>query len=63
VVNPDSKARYLGVIDTLLARGAKGVIAGCTEIELLIGQGDLQVPLFPTAYLHAVAAVDFALAD
>jgi aspartate racemase len=63
VVSPESKARYLGVIDTLRARGAKGVIAGCTEIELLIGQGDLQVPLFPTAYLHAVAAVDFALAD
>ena len=46
----------------LVASGAEGVIAGCTEIELLIGQDDLPVPYFPTAYLHAVAAVDFALA-
>jgi len=62
IVSPESKARYLDIIDSLLAAGAEGVIAGCTEIELLIGQDDLQVPYFPTAYLHAVAAVDFALA-
>ncbi len=61
VVRPESKARYVEVIGELLARGAEGVIAGCTEIELLIDQADLQVPFFPTAYLHAVAAVDFAL--
>ncbi len=62
VISEQSKAKYLETIDTLVAQGAKGVIAGCTEIELLIGQTDMQVPLFPTAYLHAVAAVDFALA-
>ena len=62
IVSPQSKAQYLDIIDSLLAAGAEGVIAGCTEIELLIGQDDLQVPYFPTAYLHAVAAVDFALA-
>jgi aspartate racemase len=44
-------------------RGAQGVIAGCTEIELLIGQEDLHVPLFPTARIHAEAAVRFALDD
>jgi aspartate racemase len=63
IINPTSKQRYLDIIDRLLQRGAQGVISGCTEIELLIGQDDLQVPLFPTAYLHAVAAVDFALAE
>lgn len=61
VVSPQSKARYLEIIGTLLSRGAAGVIAGCTEIELLIGQDDLDVPYFPTAYIHAAAAVDFAL--
>jgi aspartate racemase len=63
VVSERSKVRYLDIIDRLVAQGAQGVIAGCTEIELLICQADLQVPLFPTAHLHAVAAVDFALAD
>ena len=62
IVSDESKSRYLEIIATLLARGAEGVIAGCTEIELLVGQDDLQVPYFPSAYLHAVAAVDFALA-
>jgi aspartate racemase len=63
VVRPESKARYLDVIDALLARGATGVISGCTEIELLIDQADLQVPFFPTTYLHALAAVEFALSE
>jgi len=62
IVSDESKSRYLEIIATLLARGAEGVIAGCTEIELLVGQDDLQVPYFPSALLHAVAAVDFALA-
>jgi aspartate racemase len=61
VVNPSSRARYRVIIDRLVARGAKGVIAGCTEIELLVSQQDLELPLFPTARLHAQAAVEFAL--
>ena len=32
VVRPESKARYLEAIERLTARGATGVIAGCTEI-------------------------------
>jgi len=63
VVRPDSRRAYLGVVDRLVKRGAQGVIAGCTEIELLIGQQDLHVPLFPTARIHAEAAVRFALDD
>jgi aspartate racemase len=62
VVSPASKARYLDVIGALVDRGAHGIIAGCTEIELLIDHDDLDVPLFPTTFLHATAAVDFALA-
>ena len=58
-----SKSEYLVIVDRLLANGALGVISGCTEIELLIHPEDLQVPMFPTAYLHAVAAVDFALSE
>ncbi|MBI1350596.1 MAG: amino acid racemase [Actinomycetales bacterium] len=63
VIDPRSKARYLEAIDRLRDRGAGGVIAGCTEIELLVTPEDVDLPLFPTARLHAEAAVDFALAD
>jgi len=57
----ESEERYLAAIDTLVQRGAEGVIAGCTEIELLVGAEDLSCPWFPTAELHAEAAAEFAL--
>lgn len=48
-INPDSKQAYLEAIDSLTEQGAQGVIAGCTEIELLIQASDLSVAYFPTA--------------
>lgn len=56
-----SKLSYLDAIDRLVARGAQGVIAGCTEIELLVGPNDITLPFFPTTAIHAAAAVEFAL--
>ncbi|MFG3253688.1 aspartate/glutamate racemase family protein [Streptomyces sp. NPDC048172] len=61
VVRDASREEYRAVIDSLVARGAEGVVLGCTEIELLIGAGDSPVPVFPTTRLHAEAAVDLAL--
>lgn len=61
IVTDDSRDVYLQIIERLVDRGAQGVIAGCTEIELLVGPEDLRVPLFPTAHLHAEAAARFAL--
>jgi len=52
---------YIEIIERLVAKGAQGIIAGCTEIELLISQNDIDVPFFPTARLHAEAAATFAL--
>ncbi len=63
VVNEASKNAYLGVIERLLERGASGVIAGCTEIELLVGPDDVDVAYFPTTQLHAEAAVAAAVGD
>lgn len=57
-----SRAGYLAAIERLVARGARGVIAGCTEIELLVRSEDVPVPWFPSTHLHAMAAVDAALA-
>ncbi|MCL4115477.1 UNVERIFIED_CONTAM: hypothetical protein GTU68_033885 [Idotea baltica] len=63
IVTSESRDGYLAIINRLVAQGATGVIAGCTEIELLVRQSDIAVPLFPTAQLHAEAAVQLALAD
>ncbi|KRF33199.1 aspartate/glutamate racemase family protein [Yonghaparkia sp. Soil809] len=62
VVSDASRAAYVAVIDRLVDRGAEGVILGCTEIELLIGDGDVSVPTFATTRIQATAAVDAALA-
>jgi aspartate racemase len=63
VVDPGSKRRYLEIIGRMVDAGAGGVIAGCTEIELLVGPDDVGVPYFPTTLLHALAAVEAALAE
>jgi aspartate racemase len=63
VVSEASRAAYIAVIERLVAAGAEGVVLGCTEIELLIGQADSPVPVFPTTRLHVEAAVSRALAS
>lgn len=46
----------------LAERGAQPVILGCTEIMLLVDAPDSPVPLFDTTEIHALAAVETALA-
>ncbi len=62
LVREGSRVAYLEVIGRLAERGAQGVIAGCTEIELLVGPRDTGLPYFPTAAIHARAAARWALA-
>lgn len=56
-----AKRYYQQVTEALVAQGAQGVIFGCTEIGMLLGQQDCPVPVFDTAALHAATAVDFML--
>jgi aspartate racemase len=62
VVSDESRAAYVEVVGRLVEQGAEGVILGCTEIEMLIGPDDLEVPSFPTTRIHVEAALDAALA-
>jgi len=58
-----SKDKFKKIIDNLVARGAEGIILGCTEIPLLVDQEDYDIPLFDTTTIHAKAAVDYALGE
>lgn len=58
---PESKETFLRIIEKMAAQGAEGVILGCTEIGLLVKNGDCRVPLFDTTLIHAEAAVEFSL--
>lgn len=62
VVTNRSKGRFIDVIARLVEAGATGIIAGCTEIELLVHPEDIDIPYFPTTALHAEAIVEAALA-
>ncbi len=61
-IRPSSREAFVSIIDELRSRGAEAIIEGCTEIGLLVGSQDTDVPLYDTTRIHARAAVDFALA-
>lgn len=61
VINPDSQQKYEAIVEVLIADGAEGIILGCTEICMLIGELKFSVPLFDTTTIHAKEAVSFAL--
>jgi aspartate racemase len=56
-----SREEFIRIIDNLVARGAEGIVLGCTEIPLLVKQGDVRVPIFDTTMIHATRAVALAL--
>jgi len=62
VIRDASREVFLGIIDDLEARGAEGVILGCTEIPLLVSQELSALPLFYTTTSHAETALRYALA-
>ncbi|MGZ6772895.1 MAG: aspartate/glutamate racemase family protein [Mycobacteriaceae bacterium] len=62
VVLDSSRNRYRQVMDHLVQRGAEGIILGCTEIGLLANTGDVAVPLYDSAAIHAQQSVDWMLA-
>ncbi len=60
-IQADSKNEFLRIIDTLANQGAEAVILGCTEIGMLVGQGDTKVMLLDTTAIHAEKAVEVSL--
>lgn len=55
----ESRKEFLRIVEQLIEKGAEGIILGCTEIGMLLKDGDACVPFFDTTQLHALAAVDF----
>jgi aspartate racemase len=61
-IRDESRDGFVAIIKRLAERGAEGVILGCTEIPLLVSEGDAGLPLFDTTVIHAEAALNYALA-
>jgi aspartate racemase len=60
-VNMSSREKLVGVMRNLAAAGAEGIILGCTELDLLIDQDDIRIPVFDTTAIHAGSAARIAL--
>jgi aspartate racemase len=61
---PSSRQTYVRVCEGMRARGADGIILGCTEIFLLLTQNDVPgLQIFDTTSLHVQAAVEHAQAE
>lgn len=61
IIAPASRRVLLDIVARLAETGAEGVVLACTELELILGADDAEVPLFPTTRLHAEAALEVAL--
>jgi aspartate racemase len=61
IIKPTSRMEYQRIIERLIDTGAEGIVLGCTEIGLLIKDGDCRVPLFDTTLIHALKAAEYAL--
>ena len=61
IIKAESKQLCLAIMARLADRGAQGIILGCTEIGLIVGQEDTATPLFDTSAIHARAAAELAL--
>lgn len=59
---PASRRAFAEIVGRLADRGAQAVALACTEIGLLIGADDTDLPLIDSAKVHALAAAEAALA-
>lgn len=61
-INAESKKYFVDVINGMIKeKNIEWIILGCTEIEMLIKQSDLNIPIFDTTQSHIDAIVDYSL--
>ena len=61
IVKEESRQQYLTIMNRMRGDGVEGIIEGCTEIVMLVGQEHTDIPLFDTTSIHAEEAVQLAL--
>ncbi len=56
-----SRKAYEGIANRLAEAGADCLILGCTEVGMLLNEGNTPVPVFDTTLIHCAAALNAAL--
>lgn len=61
-IKEESKQYFIDVINTMIKEnGIEGIILGCTEIEMLVKENDISIPIFDTTQAHIDSIVDYSL--
>lgn len=62
IIKTESKKYFVNVINKMAEKhNIKGIIFGCTEIEMLVKKEDLNIPIFDTTQSHIDYIVDYSL--
>jgi len=61
IIDDQSRQEYLRIMRDLVARGAQGIVLGCTEISLLVAEDMAGTVLYDTTALHVDRAVRISL--
>jgi aspartate racemase len=61
ITTSESAATYIAIAKRLAESGADSLILGCTEVGMLLNQGNVDVPVFDTTLIHCAAALDLAI--
>jgi aspartate racemase len=56
----ENKEKILKASNALIEKGAQGIIGGCTEVPLVVQQGDMEVPFFDSLNILALSAIRIA---
>ena len=56
-----SAATYIAIANRLADAGADSLILGCTEVGMLLNQGNVATPVFDTTLIHCAAALEWAV--
>lgn len=63
-IERNSKQYYINVIKNMIEEfKIEGIILGCTEIEMIIKENDVEIPIFDTTQAHINATVRYVLKD
>ena len=61
ITTDESRSIYENIARRVAEAGADCMILGCTEVGMLLHEGNVPVPVFDTTLIHCEAAIDMAL--
>ena len=61
ITDAKSRVTYVAIAERLAVSGADCLILGCTEVGMLLNEGNVRMPVFDTTLIHCKAVLDYAL--